>query len=341
MGFRLSLFAIILVLLVSLAAQGQSAAPKLQNGGDFSTITNPTVVAPKDTILVRGAVPSASDGVTPVPEAVAIKDNILTDKYFKLSYALPAGWTQKFSGPPPSDSGHYTLAEFVPAESTNGQIKGHMELFAQDMFFTVLPAANALQMVNYSKNHLQGDYKVELKPTETRIGGKPFTFYAYWSPSAELHWYILATEIRCHTIQVVMTSSDTKLLQSLVQGLDKMTLPEEASPTGGHGGGDVPVCIKNYATDNVLERVDPILTEHRYSVIPVRIVIDTEGKVKYIHFLRAFSEQEKAITAALKQWKFRPYEQDGKRFEVETGLTFGRISRPVLPPDPDTSRATD
>jgi Gram-negative bacterial TonB protein C-terminal len=91
----------------------------------------------------------------------------------------------------------------------------------------------------------------------------------------------------------------------------------------------------------VLERVDPILSEHRYSVIPVRIIIDTEGKVKYIHFLRAFPEQEKAITAALKQWKFRPYEQDGKRFEVETGLTFGRISRPVLPPDPDTSRATD
>jgi hypothetical protein len=254
---------------------------------------------------------------------------------------MPAGWSQKFSGPPPSDSGHYTLAELVPAESPDGQLKGHMEIFAQDMFFTVLPADNALQMINYNKNHLQGDYKVELKPTETRIGGKPFTFYAYWSPSAELHWYILATEIRCHTIQVVMTSSDTKLLQSLVQGLDKMTLPDEAGPTGGQGGGNVPVCIKDYAKDNVLERVDPILTEHRYSVIPVRIVIDKEGKVKYIHFVRAFPGQQKVITDALKQWKFRPYEKDGKRLEVETGITFGRVSRPVLSRDPDTPRASD
>ena len=81
----------------------------------------------------------------------------------------------------------------------------------------------------------------------------------------------------------------------------------------------------------VVERVEPVLTEHRYNAIPVRLIIDKQGKVKHIHFLSAFPEQEKTISDALKQWKFRPYERDGQRLEVETGIMFGRASLPVGP----------
>jgi len=49
--------------------------------------------------------------------------------------------------------------------------------------------------------------------------------------------------------------------------LNERRLPpygEEASPTAGIGGGDFPVCLNDYAHDeNVIARVDPILTEHR------------------------------------------------------------------------------
>jgi hypothetical protein len=31
----------------------------------------------------------------------------------------------------------------------------------------------------------------------------------------------------------------------------------------------------------------------------------------------------------LKQWKFRPYERNGQRLEVETGIMFGRVPRIV------------
>jgi hypothetical protein len=90
------------------------------------------------------------------------------------------------------------------------------------------------------------------------------------------------------------------------------------------------VCIKNYASDaNVIERVEPVLTQQRYNAIPVRIIIDKDGKVKHIHFLSAFPEQQKVIGDALKQWKFRPYERNGQRFEVETGIMFGRAPRTV------------
>jgi hypothetical protein len=134
-------------------------------------------------------------------------------------------------------------------------------------------------------------------------------------------------------VQFVLTSRDTKLVESLIQEMSKMTLPAEAGPISGRGGGEVPVCIKDYARDeNVLERVDPVFGERRFNPAPVRIIIDRQGKVKHIHFLSAFPDQAKAITDALSQWRFRPYLRDGKPVEVETGIMFGRTPRPITQP---------
>ena len=89
--------------------------------------------------------------------------------------------------------------------------------------------------------------------------------------------------------------------------MNKMSLPTEASPILGNGGDGAPVCIKDYARpENVIERVDPVFTERRFNSIPVRIIIDKDGKVKHIHFLSAFPEQAKSITDALRQWRFKP-----------------------------------
>ena len=168
-----------------------------------------------------------------------------------------------------------------------------------------------------------------MPPTPTKINDHPFTFFAYWSPVAELHWYVLSTEIRCHAVDIILTSRDTKLLENLVLDLNKMKLPAEASPTAGTGGGDSPVCIKDYATDkNITARVDPIFTDHKFNPVPVRIIVDKEGKVKHIHFLSAFPDQAKAITDAMAQWRFKPYRRNGQLAEVETGIMFGRAQHP-------------
>ena len=95
--------------------------------------------------------------------------------------------------------------------------------------------------------------------------------------------------------------------------------------------GSAPVCLKDLATpDTVLEREDPVYTESRFNPVPVRIVIDKEGRVKHIHFLSAFPEQAKSIGDALLQWRFRPYLLGGQPVEVETGLLFGRAARPSV-----------
>jgi hypothetical protein len=324
-----SRFLIVVTLVVQSLASGQSA-PK--SGGDFSNSMPPDANAklPTGVILVKGAWASASDSVTPVPEGGSVVNNVFRNQYFGLTYALPNDWTQKYDGPPPSDSGRYVLAQLRPVDTYKGSIQGTVLITAQDMFFTPLPATNALELINYTKENLLADYAVELAPTQTKIAGRPFIFFAYWSPVAEMHWYVLATQIRCHAVELILTSRDTKFLETLVLDLNRMQLPTEAGPTAGIGGGAVPACVKDYARDeNVITRVDPVFTERTFNPVPVRIIIDKGGKVKHIHFLSAFPDQAKVIADALKQWKFKPYFRSGQPVEVETGIMFGRGPHPA------------
>jgi hypothetical protein len=300
------------------------------NGGDFSANTQPLTKVPEGVILVKGAWSSASDSITPVPESGSVANNVISNQYFGITYALPSGWTEKFKGPPPSDSGRYVLAQISPAETYKGSSRGNILITAQDMFFSPLPAANAFELISYMKDNLQADYKVELPPTDLKIGGHNFRFFAYESPVAQLHWYVAATEIRCHAVQIVLNSRDTKLLESLLLDMNKMKVPEEADSTSGTGGGAFPVCIKDYE-ENMLARADPVFADRAFNPVPVRIIIDKGGKVKHIHFLSAFPGQVKAITDALNQWKFKPYMTGGHPVEVETGLVFGPAIRRAAP----------
>jgi hypothetical protein len=298
---------------------GQQAIPK--SGGDFSNVTVPLVKVPEGVILVKGAWASSSDSVTPVPEGASVDSEAFSAPYFGLTYQLPSGWIQKYQGPPPSETGRYALAQLTPAATSNETARGSIFIAAQDMFFTPLAVRNTAELIRYMSEHLQADYQPESPPAKARIAGRDFTVFAYWSPVAELHWYVLATEIRCHTVQFVLTSQDTKLLEALVQSIDKMTPPVEAIPAGG----PVPVCIADYARDeNMTFRTEPVFTEHRFNTVPVRIVIDKEGNVKHIHFLSAFPDQSKAITDAVFRWRFKPYQRNGEMVDVETGVLFGR-----------------
>jgi hypothetical protein len=312
------------------SGQAQGAA---QSGGDFSDQLVPKKKLPTDVILVKGAWASASDSVTPVPEGGQVTNNVYSNPYFGLTYTLSPDWTRKYDGPPPSDSGYYVLAQIQPANTFKGPNRGSVLIAAEDLFFTPTRARNTLELIDFTRNNLQADYTVARAPTQVRFAGHSFVRFDYDSPVAGLHWHVLATQIRCHMVQFVFTSRDTKLIQSLIQDTNRMKLPNEAGLTQGTGGGDAPVCIKDYVRDeHLVEKVDPILTDRRFNPVPVRIIIDKEGKVKHIHFLSAFPDQSKSITDALLQWRFKPYLHDGQPVEVETGIMFGRAPRPASPP---------
>jgi hypothetical protein len=311
---------------VSMAAWAQDAGPSdLPQGGASASNTKLEPKLQPGMLLVKGAWWSASDSTTPLPETGTIDNRAYSNPYFGFSYRLPADWTLKSTGPPPSDSGSYVLTLLKPADTYKGPGRGSILVTAQDMFFTPVPIASALELVEYAKAHLSAGSKLDQEPTQTSIAGRSFTSFAYSAPVPDLHWHVLATEMRCHTVEFIFMNRDPKTLESLVQEMNKLDLAPAK---------DAPVCIKDYASgDNVVERVNPLLTEHRFNPVPVRIIIDKEGKIKHIHFLSAFPDQAKAISDALAHWKFKPYLRDGKPVEVETGILFGheqRLTKPAV-----------
>ena len=323
MRFRFSCFLILILSQWSPTwGQGVRQQPPRGAGGFSGSVVTKV---PSGVILVKGAWSSATDSLTPVPEGGNVVNHAFRDEYFGTTYSLPSDWTEKYKGPPLSDCDLYVLAQLSPVDTDKGLARGNILITAQDMFFTTVPASNAIELINYMKDNLQSDYQVESQPKLIKIADRFFIFFACWSPVAQLHWYVLATQIRCHVVQIVLTSRDTKLLADLILDMNQMKLPTKDDTTGGAAGGTAPVCIQDYARDeNLITRVNPALTEHRFNPVPVRIITDREGKVKHIHFLSAFPDQAKVITDALGQWKFKQYRRAGQLMEVETGILFGR-----------------
>jgi hypothetical protein len=323
---RLFLVSLMLVSALPLAAVRDGRAQNAPvSGGDFSQQLHPQKKLPTDVILVKGAWSSASDSVTPVPEGGKLSDHVYSNQYFGLTYTLSRDWIKKYDGPPPSDSGYYVLALLQPADTFNAAARGSILIAAEDLFFSPTQAGDALQLVNFSRHNLQANYRVTREPTRVRIAGHSFVRFDYMAPAAGLHWHVLATQIRCHIVQFVFTSRDTEPDDKLIQDAATLKLPDEAGVEEGRGGSGAPVCVRDYARDeNILEKVDPFLTDRKYNPIPVRVIIDQAGNVKHIHFLSAFPEQARTITDALLQWKFKPYIRDGRPVDVETGIMFGQ-----------------
>jgi hypothetical protein len=334
---RAQMLPFVLWLSVAAASAGagvdQVPPPSSASANDAAAGT-PSKKVPENTILVKGAWPSASDTITPLPEGGRFAESTYRNEYFGLAFPFSNRWQKGLEGPPVSDSGYYQLAQIVAADSFKQERPGHVLIAAQDIFFTPTQATSALELVNFSRDHLDASvYKVERAPTEVKLGTHSYIRFDYQSPVAQMHWSVLATQIRCHVVEFVFTSRQPKVLNDLVKAMEQVQLPSEAGVHAGSGGGETPVCIKDYASEeNIIEGEAPILTEPRYNRIPVRIIIDRQGKVKHIHFLRAFPDQAKTITDVLLQWQFKPHLVNGQPVEVETGIMFGRKARQTPPP---------
>jgi len=262
------------------------------------------------------------------PEAGLVIDGSYRNDYFALSYPIPRHWTQGLAGPPPSETGYYVLTSVKPAATFKGPAKGTILLAAWDLFFVARPAESVLEFVKNIGGNLPKIYTVDAPPSEVHIAGHSFAQLEYSAPAAQLHWKVLATEIRCHMVEFVFTTADYGLLENLVRQMSGMKLPGEAQARAGSGGEQAPPCVKGYASgSNVLHKVEPAMAGPRFTTAPARVIIGADGKVKHIHVISASPDQAKSIQDALAQWTFKPYMQDGVPAEVETGILF------KFPPD--------
>jgi hypothetical protein len=283
---------------------------------------------PTGVILVKGAWSSASDDQMPLPEQSRINNGVFVSSYFGITYPLPEQWVQRYYGPPPSESGRYVLAEISHLGENENVERGNLLITADDLFFTKMPVKNAGELIDYMAGHLREDYQIEFPATNIELAGHAFRLFAYQAPVAQLHWYVAATDIRCHAVEFVFTSRQPIRLPELVQAMKRVTLPPLPGANTGDTENAPPVCIKDYATaQNLVTRVEPRFSEQRSNTIPVRVVIDQDGRISHIHILSAFPDQSTAIIQALRQWRFKPYKKNGRAVSVETGVVFGLAHR--------------
>jgi hypothetical protein len=247
------------------------------------------------------------------PEDGKVSEGRYRNEYFKLAYPLPAHWSEDREGPPPSYSGYYVLTALKGVERA-----GTMLIAAQDQFFANEPPGRSVEMVDRLRRTISGTdgMTVDREPEEVTIAGRQFARVVF--SGVGLYRMVLVTESRCHFVSVNLTTADPDQRARLAQSLDALSLAEPGDPAHS-----VPVCIKGYATaEHVVSRGDPAPADPKFTAVPVRIIIGTDGRVRHIHVIRGSAEQKQNITAALAEWQFRPPTMDGRPVEVETGLTF-------------------
>jgi hypothetical protein len=256
------------------------------------------------------------------PEDGKIVAGVYSNPYFGLTFPLPAGYGRGLDPAPPSGSGYYVL-------NTPSHLDGpgpSILIAAQDMFFVPKAPANAMAMVEGLQRSTEktGVYKTDVPPSEIKIGGHGFARLR--NVGDALSRLVVATDIRCHIVNITLTASDPAVLDQLAASLDRITVPADASATAdgtNETGKPYPVCIKEYVKpETTLHRVEPALASQKYMKIPVRIIIGKDGKVKHVHVIRAQPGDKRNIEDALAQWKFKPYAVKGQPVEVETGLEF-------------------
>ena len=247
------------------------------------------------------------------PDDGKIVDGVFVSDYFNLSYRLPDGWTEGLAGPAPSQSGYYVLGTWTPKRDFAGTVL----VVAQDMFFAPDSSDDVKNVVAEFRQVMSAvdGMTIDREPAPVSVGGHPG--YRIDFSGVGLCRSMFAIEIRCHVVTFNLTSRDPESLASLARSLDNLdsVRKEEMSDP-------VPECLRDYASENIVHRVEPDGVGAKAASIPVRMIVATEGSVKHVHVIRASAAQRRNIEEAVRQWKFRSHVKQGHPAEVETGVMF-------------------
>jgi hypothetical protein len=247
------------------------------------------------------------------PEDGKVIDGTFVSDYFNLSYRLPDGWTEGVAGPPPSLSGYYVLGIWTPKRDFAGTVL----VVAQDMFFAPDSSDDVKNVIAEFRQVMSAvdGMTIDREPAPVSVGGHPG--YRIDFSGVGLFRSMFAIEIRCHVVTFNLTSRDPELLASLARSLDNL-----ASVRKEEMSDPVAECLKDYASENVVHRVEPDAVGAKAASIPVRMIVATDGSVKHVHVIRASPAQRRNIEEAVRQWKFKSHVKQGHPVEVETSVMF-------------------
>jgi hypothetical protein len=235
-----------------------------------------------------------------------------TNRYFGLTYPLPPGWTAGEAGPAPSQSGYYALATLIPASGRNAA----MLIAAQDMFFADEhgDVAESARDLRQAMSNIEG---MTVDPDLKKLKVADHLLYRVDYSGVGLYRATIRTQIRCHILSFNLTARDAELRKRLAHSLEKVSFATRS------GAASPPPCEQGYATgSNIVHKVAPLPVGPKFVPIPVRIIVGADGDVKHVHVIHGTADQRRSIEESVYQWKFKPYEVNGRPSPVETDLVF-------------------
>jgi hypothetical protein len=263
-------------------------------------------------VVLHGAILSSHDAgfAQSNPEAIRVTDGGFVSDYFDLSYRAPDGWADGLPGPAPSQSGYYVLGNWAQKNDFAGTVL----VAAQDTFFEAGSSNDMKNMVAQFRQVLSkvDGMTIDREPAEVSIAGR--SGYRVDFSGVGLFRSMFAIEIRCHIVMFNLTSRDRDLLASMVGSLDNLVPVRKQTPDA------VPECVRDYASENVVHKVEPQAVGATSASIPLRLIVATDGSVRHVHVIHATAAQQQNIEDAVRQWKFKPYGRQGHPVEVETGM---------------------
>jgi Gram-negative bacterial TonB protein C-terminal len=264
-------------------------------------------------VVLHGAILSSRDAGLALsnPETISVTDGGFVSGYFDLSYQVPDGWIEGLPGPAPSQFGYYVLGNWAP----KGDHAGTILVVAQDVFFEPGASDDAHSAVAQFRQVMStvDGMTIDREPTAVSVAGRPG--YRVDFSGVGLFRSMFAIEIRCHVVMFNLTARDAALLASLAGSLDNLVPVRKTSDP-------VPECVRDYASENVVHRVEPQAVGTRSVAVPVRLIVAADGSVKHVHVIHASAAQQRNIEDAVRQWKFKPYARQEHPVEVETGMVF-------------------
>ena len=242
--------------------------------------------------VLHGAMPSSHGAgafQSANPEDVKVADGIFVSDYFDLSYRLPDGWTEGLAGPNPSQSGYYVLGTWAPKHDFDATVL----VAAQDMFFAPDSSDDVKAVVAEFRQVMSAvdGMTIDREPAQVSVGGHPG--YRVDFSGVGLFRSMFAFEIRCHVVTFNLTSRAPELLASLVKSLDDLDSIRKKMPD------PVPECLRDFASENVVHRVEPHAVGTKAVSVPVRLIVAADGSVKHVHVIRASAAQRRNIEEAL------------------------------------------
>jgi len=248
------------------------------------------------------------------PDDGKIVDGSYINQYFGLTYTLPQGWTAGEPGPDPSQSGYYVLATFIPTAARSAAIL----LAAQDMFFG---ANEPGDVADSARDFRQAMSKIKGMTIDTdlkKLTVADHPLYRVDYSGVGLFRATVRTQSRCHILSFNLTARSAELRKRLAQSFEKVSFAARSGAAASP-----PPCVPGYAEGaNVVHKVAPLPVAPEFVPIPVRIIVGADGDVKYVHVIRATNDQRRSIEQAVYEWKFKPYQVNGRPSPVETGLVI-------------------